>query len=75
MDSVNLSTASAAGISLAIKQDMQRVETPERMAWIVWLLKNIADTEDNFPCGKWATIQHIESQVELAAEAECRKFL
>ena len=67
MDSVNLSSMAAEGISLGINQDMLRVETPERMAWIVWLLKTLDDTEDVFPLGKWATIQNIEAQLEQIA--------
>ena len=67
MDSVNLSSIAAGGISLGINQDMLRVETPERMAWIVWLLKTLDDTEDVFPLGKWATIQNIEAQLEQIA--------
>jgi len=67
MDSVNLSSMAAEGISSGINQDMLRVETPERMAWIVWLLKTLDDTEDVFPLGKWATIQNIEAQLEQIA--------
>ena len=57
----------ADGIGLALDQDFNRVELPERMAWVVLLLRKIEDNETYFPSGKWATIQFIESQLEKAA--------
>ncbi len=66
-DIITLSSKAAEGISLALGQDFNRVETPERMAWIVWLLECLPDNEKHFPLGKWATIQSIKSQLEKAA--------
>ena len=67
-DQINLSGEAAEGIGLALDQDFQRAETPERMAWVVLLLKHVADEKDFFPKGKWATIQSIEAQLFKAAE-------
>jgi len=64
---INLMSMTAKGISLCLNQDFNRIETPERMAWIVLLLKRVDDTEEFFPFGKWATIQNIEAQLEKAA--------
>ena len=66
-DQINLSSKAAEGMERSLGQDFNRVEMPERMAWIVLLLKRIEDTEEFFPMGKWATIQSIESQLEAAA--------
>ena len=52
------------GMEKALGQDFNKIETPERMAWIVWLLKKVEDTDEFFPMGKWATIQDIEQQLE-----------
>jgi len=64
---INLMSMTAKGISLCLNQDFNRIETPERMAWIVLLLKRVDDTEEFFPFGKRATIQNIEAQLEKAA--------
>ena len=50
--------------------DFTGTEQPERMAWVARVLRNLPDADDDqFPHGKWATIQSIESQVdECAAE-------
>ena len=66
-DSINLSQDAVDGMSKALDQDFNRVEFPDRMAWIVWLLKLIEDTDEYFPRGKWATIQSIESQLSECA--------
>lgn len=63
---VSLSTSAAAGIGLALDQDVYGVETPERMAWLVLLLKKCEDRPEWFPHGKWATIQNIEKQLDSA---------
>jgi hypothetical protein len=49
--------------------DFSRVETPERMAWVACILRDLDDTPETFPHGKWATIQSIENQVCAAARA------
>ena len=66
-DQINLSSQVADGIGLALDQDFNRVELPERMAWVVLLLQKIKDNKKYFPMGKWATIQLIESQLDVAA--------
>lgn len=60
---IKLSQRVADGISAALMQDFNIFETPERMAWIVWLLKYVEDSPNYFPAGKWATIQNIELQI------------
>jgi hypothetical protein len=56
-------------ISLEIFGHVGRVNIlPEQMAWIVAVLKLLPDGPGRFPRGKWATIQHIESQLMLMAE-------
>lgn len=67
-DQINLSSQAAEGISFALDQDFNRVETPERMAWIVLLMRKLPDIETYFPMGKWATIQSIEQQLAAAAK-------
>ena len=67
-DTVSLSPATAEGIGRALEQDVYGVESPERMAWLVLLLRTREDKPEWFPRGKWATIQHIETQLEAAAE-------
>lgn len=69
MSTVSLSNSAADGIGKALNQDVFGVETAERMAWLVLLLKKREDLPEWFPRGKWATIQHIESQVDAAANA------
>lgn len=69
-DSVELSPAVANGLSLALKQDFYAFETPERMAFIVLVLRFIKDDETFFPCGKWATIQNIQRQLEDIAKVK-----
>ena len=66
-DTINLTSSAADGIGLALDEDFCRVETPERMAWVVLVLRKIEDTEEFFPIGKWATIQSIQGQLDVAA--------
>lgn len=69
---ITLLPMTSYGIGAALGQDFQRIETPERMAWVVWLLKELPDNEITFPCGKWATIQNIEAQLKTAATNKLR---
>jgi len=69
VSTVSLSPSTAAGISQALDQDVYGVESAERMAWLVLLLKKRDDEPAWFPRGKWATIQHIEDQIDLAVDA------
>ena len=74
-DTVELSKRVAEGIGHAIDQDMYTYTQPERMAFIVLLLKRIPDNDDYFPRGKWATIQVIEGQLQEIAEDKVSKLL
>ena len=38
------------------------------MAWLLFVLKKVEDDPTIFPRGKWATLQHIESQLDVVAE-------
>jgi len=65
-DHVALTQSAADGIGLALDQDFNKVESLERMAWIVLLLKRVEDKDEFFPMGKWTTIQSIEQQLDNA---------
>uniref|UniRef100_A0A6H2A250 Uncharacterized protein n=1 Tax=viral metagenome TaxID=1070528 RepID=A0A6H2A250_9ZZZZ len=69
-DTVSLTNKTVTGLEKALGQDFNRVELPERMAWVVYQLKLISDTEEYFPYGKWGTIQAIEDQLNDIADAE-----
>lgn len=62
MDTITMLPRTAEAIGHALKQDFNTTETPERMAWILLLLKQLPD--EVFPYGKWATIQSIKRQLE-----------
>jgi len=72
-DSVTLSDMTAAGLSKIGLGDIQSVETPERMAWVFLVLRKLEDRPEWFPRGKWATIQHIEDQLDKCAEARAQQ--
>jgi hypothetical protein len=65
-DTITLLPKTAEAIGNALDQDFNTVETPERMAWIVLLLKRLPD--EKFPHGKWGTIQSIEYQLKECAD-------
>ena len=67
-DSIELSSTAAEALTSAFAQDFNGVESLERMAWMVLVLKKTPDIEAIFPRGKWATIQSIEGQLDDAAE-------
>lgn len=46
---------------------------PDRLAWLVVILKVTPDDPDLFLSGKWATIQHLESLLLDAARLELAK--
>ena len=71
-DIIEISNKVAEALSIALGQDFNRVEQPERMAWVILVMKKLPDSEVTFPHGKWATIQAIENQLERAA---CDKVL
>ena len=66
-DTIEISGKVAKALSMALDQDFNRIEQPERMAWILLILKKLPDKESIFPHGKWATIQSIEGQLDEAA--------
>jgi hypothetical protein len=66
-DTVTMLRSTAEAIRSALGEDMSCAEMPERMAWIVAVLKELPDSDEAFPHGKWATIQALESQVQEAA--------
>jgi len=68
-DTIEISGVVASALSKTLGQDFNRIEQPERMAWIVLLLKKMLNTDEIFPHGKWATIQSIENQLDKAANA------
>ena len=71
-DTVNVLPGTAEALSLLGLGDFQIVETVERMAWVVRVLRHVDDDPKVFPHGKWATIQSIEAQVDEAAQAQAR---
>jgi hypothetical protein len=74
-DSVELSSVTADALdALCLVGYVGRVNSPENMAWLFFLLRELPDDEKTFPHGKWATIQHIEGQLEEIAKvyAEAR---
>lgn len=68
MSTVTMSAAAAEGLSRLGVGDVGVVETAERMAWVVFVARHAADDEVVFPRGKWATIQHIEAQLDEHAK-------
>lgn len=68
MDMIRMLPKTAEAISHALGQDFNKVETPERMAWVLYLLRRLPD--DLFPHGKWATIQGIETQLIECADTQ-----
>lgn len=54
--------------------DFSKVETPERMAWVVLVLRALPDAPGRFPHGKWGTIQAIETQLIECAATEAERL-
>lgn len=52
--------------------DLHPWEQPELVAWLSFKLKFIADSDDAFPRGKWATIQRLQAMLEEHAEREVK---
>ena len=65
--SIFLSAHVIEGLETAGLGDFHAWEEPERMAWIVVILKKLPDNPRWFPRGQWATIQSIEGQLDNAA--------
>lgn len=71
-DSVEMSGAMADAMSLVGMGDFNKVESPERIAWLVYVLRGLTDRPEWFPRGKWATIQFLEAQLLECAEARAK---
>jgi hypothetical protein len=50
-----------------------RTNPPEPIAWLWFVLREMPDTPERFPHGKWATLQHIESQLRECAALAAQK--
>lgn len=46
----------------------------ENMAWLWFVCRELPDSEELFPHGKWATVQHIEGQLVLAAQTKAAQL-
>lgn len=54
--------------------DVFEVESADRMAWVVLILRKLPDHARFFPRGKWSTIQHIEHQIDAAATGVANEY-
>ncbi len=62
--------------SLEIVGDVGRVNVDlSKIAWLVLILTYLPDEADIFPHGKWATIQHLQSQLDFSASARSAEVL
>lgn len=68
-DTISISANTAAALSTIGIGDFYTVNTPERMAWAVLILRELPDRPEWFVAGKWATIQHIQGQLDACAAA------
>jgi hypothetical protein len=66
-DTISISAITAAALSTIGIGDFYTVNTPERMAWAVLILRELPDRPEWFAAGQWATIQHIERQLAASA--------
>ena len=48
--------------------DYESLGSPETLAWVWFRLREMKDTEDLFPKGKWATLQRIQEILEREAK-------
>jgi hypothetical protein len=64
---IRTSQSTAAALSTIGIGDFTGKEEPERMAWVVLILRRLDDRPEWFPRGKWATIQSIDDQLQSAA--------
>jgi hypothetical protein len=67
-DTISISAQTAAALSMIGIGDFYAVNTPERMAWAVLVLRELPDRPEWFVAGKWATIQYIEGQLAACAK-------
>ncbi len=45
------------------------------MAWLALVCRDLPNTEEYFPRGKWATIQRLDEQLHVAAKAAVAEIL
>lgn len=64
MKSVKLSEEAAGGLSRVLNMTISTSNQPEMMAWVVMILEELEDRPEWFPRGKWATIHHIQDQLQ-----------
>jgi len=72
--SVKFSAKTAEAFSQLGLGHFTTVELPERMAWIVRVLRLLDDRPEWFPAGKWATIQYIEGQLSALARTAAEQI-
>ena len=71
-DTITISSQVADALTLLDLGDFNRVEAPERMAYVLLILKKLDDRPEWFPRGKWATIQAIEAQLDACADEQAK---
>ena len=74
-DSVWLSRLTADALDSLDMGDISKVNSPERMAWVVYVLRHMPDSAKIFPRGKWATIQVIEEQLIACAHYAAQELI
>ena len=55
--------------------DFHNYMPEEQLALLCFRLKYVEDTDEHFPCGKWATIQRLQQLVEDWAAEEVKNFV
>jgi hypothetical protein len=63
----------AALSKLCVERDwveLQPFMQAEVVSWLGYLLEQVADDEDVFPAGKWATIQRLQDMLRETAARE-----
>jgi hypothetical protein len=69
LDCVMLSNSAAEALCQAVDESIGEVNVDlGTMAWVWFVLRKLPDSPSTFPRGKWATIHHIEAQLEELAE-------
>lgn len=65
---ITMSKETADSLTALLGMKIWPLDTAERLSWIVRILRHMSDVPEFFPKGKWATIQHLEDQLEDAAK-------
>jgi len=73
-DSVSLSERTVDALNLLDIGSFYGVMLPDDIAFTVLILRRLEDRPEWFPRGKWATIQEIERQLGLCADAAARSI-